>query len=269
MPEGDTVWRQARQLDAALAGHRLLSSDLRVPRYATTDLSGALVTACRARGKHLLIEVQPEASELRLIHSHLKMEGIWHLYPRAGAGSRWRRPAHTARAVFTVPETVAVGFSLGILEVLSPAETEARLAFLGPDLLGPEWNPAEAVRRLSRQPERPLGQALLDQRNLAGIGNIYRNELCFLARLHPAVPVAEARLRHLVDQAHRLLEANKGRSRRSTTGLAASNPDAGVWVYGREHRPCHRCGTRICKDDEEGRPIYFCPRCQRGPGSAR
>ncbi|MCW1249714.1 Fpg/Nei family DNA glycosylase [Acaricomes phytoseiuli] len=267
MPEGDTVWLQAQRLNSALGGEQLMGCDLRVPRFATTDLSGCQVTAARSRGKHLLIECTGGVlgDSTALIHSHLKMGGIWQFYPRQGAGSRWRRPAHTARAVLTTADTVAVGFSLGILEVLSPAEAAERLSRLGPDLLGPDWDAAEAVRRLAAQPGRPLGQALLDQRNLAGIGNIYRNELCFLAGLRSSSPVVEADLLRLVKQARRLLEANKRRTQRITTGLPGLVADERSWVYGRANRPCHRCGTLIHQTEEAGRPLYSCPRCQPKP----
>ncbi|WP_394940314.1 Fpg/Nei family DNA glycosylase [Psychromicrobium sp. YIM B11713] len=257
MPEGDTVWRQAKNLEQALQEKILSRSDVRVPAFATADLAGYAVESSTARGKHLLLTCRKPGAEDVVIHSHLKMEGSWQLYR---PDEPWRRPAHTARIVLHTGDTVAVGFALGILELLSPAQTEAALAFLGPDLLGPDWDAAEAQRRLRSDPGQAIGLALLDQHNLAGIGNIYRNELCFLARVHPTLPVADVPdLPRLVDQAKRLLEANKGRTQRNTTGAPGR---IRAWVYGRAHEPCLRCGTLIVKAELAGRVIYSCPRCQ-------
>ncbi|MBQ1445087.1 MAG: Fpg/Nei family DNA glycosylase [Renibacterium sp.] len=256
MPEGDTVWRQTVALDAALRGKEILRSDFRVPAFATVDLRGSTVSRAYPRGKHLLIETASVEGRITVVHSHLKMEGSWQLYR---PGEPWRRPAHTARAVLEVADAVAVGFSLGLLEVLPAAELD--LDFLGPDLLGPDWDAAEAQRRLEADPQRPIGAALLDQRNLAGIGNIYRNELCFLVGAHPERPTASVDLPRILGLAKRLLEANKARSLRSTTGSAA-RADAASWVYRREHLPCRRCGTRIRQEQLDGRTIFSCPHCQ-------
>lgn len=267
MPEGDTVWRQARDLDRVLAGQPLLSSDFRVPAFATLDLSGQSITEVQARGKHLLMHL----GQL-VIHSHLSMEGHWDIYPLAEPLDKpqFRRPAHAARAILRTNSSLVVGFSLGKLEVLSPADALKALSHLGPDLLGPDWNGQEAQRRLLADPQRPIGLALLDQHNLAGIGNIYRNELCFLGGVNPHVAVGQVpTLERILDLAKRLLEANKGRSKRSTTGGPASN-DAAVWVYGRAGKPCKRCGARIQHEKmadpaypvRAARDIYFCPRCQ-------
>lgn len=267
MPEGDTVWRQARDLRAVLAGQTLTSSDFRVPAYATLDLSGELVSAVESRGKHLLMAVGGH-----VIHSHLSMEGHWDIYPRVpnGGAQRWRRPAFTARVVLQTTLATAVGFSLGTLDVLPAALAGNAVGHLGPDLLGPDWDAGEALRRLLGAPERPIGLALLDQQNLAGIGNIYRNELCFLGGVHPAVPVAEVPdLPRMVALARRLLEANKDRPVRSTTGGPARG-DAALWVYGLAGKPCKRCGSLIRHSTlgdpafptRAARDIYWCPRCQ-------
>ena len=177
MPEGDTVFRAARTLDQALHGELLTGCDIRVPAFATVDLAGERVHEVASRGKHLLMRVG-EAS----IHSHLKMEGAWHLYR---PGGRWRRPAFQARAVLETADWVAVGFELGLLEVLPLAREADRLGYLGPDLLGADWDAGEAVRRIRSTPERPIAVALADQGNLAGLGNEYVNELCFLRGLLP------------------------------------------------------------------------------------
>ena len=203
MPEGDTVFRQAAVLHAALGGKVLTASDFRVPSYATVDLSGRTVQRVIARGKHLLMQF----GDLT-VHSHLKMEGTWHVYPRDAQGGRpqWRRPAHTARCVLRTQDHEAVGFSLGELDIFSPTEEQERLGHLGPDLLGPDWDPAEATRRLLSAPQRSIGVALLDQRNLAGVGNVFRSEICFLAGILPTRPVAEvANLARVIELSEKLL----------------------------------------------------------------
>ncbi|WP_067818543.1 DNA-formamidopyrimidine glycosylase family protein [Nocardia inohanensis] len=254
MPEGDTVYLAAARLRRALAGKTLSRSDFRVPRYATLDLRGQVVESVGSYGKHLFVRT-PELS----IHTHLKMEGVWRVY---SPGQRWTKPGFTARLILATDDAEAVGFSLGLVEVLRRADEHTAIDHLGPDLLGPDWDAAEAVRRLAAQPERPVGLALLDQRNLAGIGNIYRSEVCFLRRVHPATPVGEiADLPGLVEQAHRLL------------GEAVRKPPRRTLVYGRQRRPCPRCGTNLVvhllADDGDGtradRGIYFCPRCQVRP----
>ncbi|MFW0784320.1 DNA-formamidopyrimidine glycosylase family protein [Gordonia sp. CPCC 206044] len=264
MPEGDTVFATAARLRAALAEHRLTYTQFRVPSLATADLSGHEVAAVRSRGKHLLIDVAGTddggpISDAVSIHSHLKMEGVWQVQP---IGRRWHRPGHQARVVLRTETHEAVGFDLGILELLT--DPDAALDHLGPDLLADDWDPAEAVRRIATRPDDPIGAALLDQRLLAGIGNVYRSEICFLRGMLPTRPVADADLPAVVDLSRRMLWANRHRTARTTTGQTA--PNARLWVYGRRGKPCRRCQTPI----ERGtlgsiggdRTTYFCPRCQ-------
>jgi endonuclease VIII len=258
MPEGDTVWRSARRLHQALAGEVLTRSDFRVPAYATLDLRGRRVTGIVSRGKHLLTRVEPDVT----IHTHLKMEGSWHLYR---PGSRWRGPDHQVRLVLATAAWVAVGFRLGVVEVLPTAEEANAVGHLGPDLLGPDWDLPEAVRRLRRDPERPLGAALLDQRNLAGVGNMYQAEVCFLAGLSPWRPIREVGdLANLVGIARRVLSANLGRAVQTTTGDTRRGRQ--LWVYGRAGEPCRRCGAAIRAapggDHGGSRLTYWCPSCQ-------
>lgn len=279
MPEGDSVWRTAAQLHEALAGQQLISSDFRVPGFATLKLDGWTVNEVVPRGKHLLMRLQGPAQEQLTIHSHLKMEGSWQVYP---PGGRWRKPGFTARCVLRTAAADAVGFSLGILEVIRTADEDAVVGHLGPDLLGPDWDVAEAERRLLAAPHVPIGVALLDQINLAGLGNIYRCEACFLSGIHPASPVSEvADLPAMMADAKQLLEANLGPGRRTTVLNARGAPvgrmagPPGYWVYRREHQPCLKCGTPIRRGvlakatGAEERDIYFCPTCQPLPaGSA-
>lgn len=257
MPEGDTVYRAARQLDAALAGTLLTRCDIRVPAFATVDLTGETVEHVVSRGKHLLIRVGNFT-----IHSHLKMEGSWQLYRH---GARWRRPEWQARAILANSDRVAVGFELGTLDVVARENEKDVVGYLGPDLLGPDWDADVAARNLASDPGRPIGLALLDQRNLAGIGNVYRNELCFLRGVLPTRAAGEVSdLPRMVALAKQLLEANKDRGQRTTTGNLRGDTD---WVYGRAGRPCLRCGTTIRHaelgdDDLQLRDIYWCPHCQ-------
>ncbi len=248
MPEGDTVFLAAARLRAALAGKTLIRSDFRVPRYATLDLRGEPVESVGSYGKHLFVRT-PTLS----IHTHLKMEGEWRIY---SPGKRWTKSGFTARLVLATDDAEAVGFSLGTVEVLPLAEEYSATDHLGPDLLGPNWDPAEAVRRLSATPDRPIALALLDQTNLAGIGNIYRSEICFVERVDPRLPVSTVKnLPALVDRAHTILHS------------AAHHPPWRTYVYGRHRHPCRRCGTNLTMTligdgPTTERGIYLCPGCQ-------
>jgi endonuclease-8 len=257
VPEGDTVYQAARRLDQALSGRVLTRCDVRVPRFASVDLTGQLVESTVSRGKHLLTRIG-----VFTIHSHLKMEGEWALYR---PGARWHRPAHFARIVLETAEWSAVGFRLGVLEILPREREHEAVDHLGPDLLGPGWDADEAVRRLAAHPDSPIAVALLDQRNLAGIGNEYAAELCFLRGILPTRPVANVDLPATVSLAHRLIGANRDRDVRVTTGNTRRGQD--TWVYGRAGQPCRRCGTpilsgRLGRTELEQRTTYFCPRCQ-------
>lgn len=262
MPEGDTVWRTARRLHRALSGAPVVRGDLRVPKLATVDLTGREVLETIARGKHLLTRFEGGLT----LHSHLRMDGAWRVY---APGERWSGgPGHQIRAVLATASRAAVGYRLPVLDLLRTADEERVVGHLGPDLLGPDWDPREALRRLLADPARPVGEALLDQRNLAGIGNIFMAELCFLARVPPWLPMGEVPApERLPSLARKLLEANKERSLRVTTGDVRS--DRSLWVYGRAGRPCLRCGGDIRKrtpdPSDRQRVAYWCPRCQAGP----
>jgi endonuclease-8 len=257
MPEGDAVWLTARRLHQALAGRVLTRSDFRVPRYATTNLTGRMVIEAVSRGKHLLIRTGDGIT----VHTHLRMDGSWRVRPaRERAGN-----SHRIRLILANAEWQAVGYQLGVVEVLPTASEHKVVGYLGPDLLGADWDPAEATRRLGADPARPVGEALLDQRNLAGIGNVYKAELLFLRGISPWRPVGEvADIEALVGLAQRLLEANKERFGMITTGVARRGEEN--WVYGRAGRPCRRCGTPVKAADQgratEERITYWCPRCQ-------
>lgn len=256
MPEGDVVWLTARKLHDALSGRELTRSDFRVPRYATTDLRGRKVLETVSKGKHLLTRVEAGLT----IHTHLKMEGGWRVTP-PGPPPR----DHRVRLVLANAEWQAVGQSLGIVELLRTAEESRAVGHLGPDLLDPGWDPAEAVRRLLEYPDQTIGEALLDQTRLAGLGTIYRAETLFLRGVNPWRPVASIEdLPALVGLAHRLLDANKDAVGAVTTGVRKRGAE--LWVYGRARRPCRRCGTLIEQaalgPPPTDRIIYWCPHCQ-------
>ncbi len=256
MPEGDTVHRAARGLDSALTGQVLTGSDFRIPSLATSDVAGATVTGTASRGKHLLTRLDTGIT----LHSHLKMEGTWQVHP---LGTRWRRPGHTARVVLRTATTEAVGFQV-LLDLVRTEREQDLVGHLGPDLLGPDWDAGVALERLGATPDAAIGDALLDQRNLAGIGNVYKSELCFLGHVDPRAPVGEVPdLPRLVATAKQLLEANKDRPTRITTG--DRRPGHRLWVYGRRGS-CLRCGTPIRRAElgpqGQQRPTYWCPSCQ-------
>lgn len=306
MPEGDSLVRVAHRLRPVLAGQLLLRTDFRVPQLATADLSGATVGAVWPRAKYLVIE----AGELSVL-SHLKMEGHWDVYPRTGPDGgpvrpRWRSPGWQARCVLETAGDQVVGFQLGLLEVVPTPGIAGRLAFLGPDLLDPAWEaPAEAdrllaasVARLQSEPERPIGLALLDQRLVSGIGNIYRCETLLLAGLHPQRPVAAVPdVPGLVVLARDLMRVNTGPGPRGTTGVlpddeapygirvrpaedgggavagrgragvsrsdgrghaAAGRRQPNYWVYGRERTGCLRCGGPVAVE-QFGDPAHGTP----------
>lgn len=259
MPEGDTVFRTAARLHEALAGQQVTRFDIRVPRYATADLTGETVHEVIARGKHLLMRIGGMT-----LHSHLKMEGRWLVFR---PGERWRSPEYQARAIVGAERAVAVGFEIAMVDLVPTADEADLVGHLGPDLLGPDWDADEAARRLARDP-RPVHVALLDQRNLAGLGNEYANELLFVRGIlptRPATDVDAAAVAGLVDTASRMIRANRDRNGRTFTG--DTRPGQQTWVYRRDRKPCRRCGTLIRRaelgaSETSERIVFWCPRCQ-------
>lgn len=231
--------------------------DIRVPGSATADLRGETVRDVVPRGKHLLERIGEWT-----LHSHLKMEGSWQVYRR---GEKWRAPAFRARAIVGSAAFDTVGFDLAMVEVLPTRDEERIVGHLGPDPLAPDWDAAEAVRRLSADP-RPVHVALLDQRNVAGFGNEYANEILFLRGILPQRPAVETDAAAIIDLGARTIVANRDRSGRTFTGDARAGRS--TWVYGRENRPCRRCGTPIRAGSLGARPtsernVFWCPSCQR------
>lgn len=263
MPEGDTVWRTAARLHEALAGTVLTTVDLRWPSLSTMPLAGASTTAVVARGKHLMQRLDSGVS----IHSHLRMDGQWRLEATPRVTVR-RLADSRLRAVVATAQWTALGLRLGMLDVVATAEEHTLVGHLGPDLLGPDWDPDEAVRRLSASGVE-IGSALLDQTNLAGIGTLYAAESLYLERINPWTPVSQLDpdgLRAVVARAQRLLDTNRRNAVQTTTGERA--PGRTTWVHGRSGLPCRRCGatvrvSRIGAPPRE-RAMFSCPRCQGG-----
>jgi endonuclease-8 len=251
MPEGDTVWHTAETLRTALVGRTLTRCDVRVPRFAAADLSGQQVDEVYSRGKHLFIRAGAAS-----IHSHMKMDGSWRV------SSRPVRNDHRIRIILEANEMRAVGVDLGVLEILDRDHDGDVVAHLGPDLLGPDWDPQLAAANLMASPDRAIAEALLDQRVLAGIGNVYCNEMCFAIGRLPTSPVSAVADPHrLMSRAREMLWANRYRWNRCTTGDTRSGRQ--LWVYGRAGQCCRRCGTPINYDDAGERVTYWCPACQR------
>lgn len=251
MPEGDTVWHTAETLRTALVGRTLTRCDVRVPRFAAADLSGQRIDEVYSRGKHLFIRVGAAS-----IHSHMKMDGSWRVT------SRPVRNDHRIRIILEANDIRAVGIDLGLLEILDRDRDGDVVAHLGPDLLGPDWDPQLAAANLTARPDRTIAEALLDQRVLAGIGNVYCNEMCFITGRLPTSPVSAVADPHrLVSRAREMLWANRYRWNRCTTGDTRAGRQ--LWVYGRAGQSCRRCGTPISYDDSGERVTYWCPACQR------
>lgn len=259
MPEGDTVWLTAKRLHEALAARVVTTFDLRVPGLATCDLGGDTVREVAARGKHILVRF---AGGLTL-HSHLRMDGSWHI---AAAGRRpGAHPDHMIRALIGNDAWIAAGYRVHDLRLVRTVDEHELVGHLGPDLLGPDWDPDAAAQRLSAQTDRPVGEALLDQRNLAGIGNLYKCETLFVEHINPWTPLGRiADVRALVVCVQRLMRANRDHPEQSTTGLPGRS--RAHWVYQRTGEACRRCRTPI-RHARQGQPPYqrdtfWCPTCQ-------
>jgi endonuclease-8 len=306
MPEGDTIFRAARTLHRALAGHVVTRFETAYAPLARvhddTPITGRTVEAVEARGKHLVMRFSgdvtgsdaapsraasggPVSARLQfadagrvggawrgplVLRTHMRMHGSWHIYR---PGERWQRPPREMRVLVGTADFVAVGFNVPDAEFEAARDLGARdaIARLGPDLLAPDFDAAEAVRRLRERAGVPIAEALLDQRAMAGIGNVFKSEVLFEGAVHPQTPVEAVsgeRLAGLVDIARRQLAANVRESTtrvgRRTTGRMAIGE--GLWVYGRGGKPCRRCGSPIsfARQGVGARPTYWCPTCQHG-----
>jgi len=269
VPEGDTIWKLAASLRPALVGRTLAAVHL--PGLAGGEaLTGEAIHEVRAMGKHLLIE----AGDL-IFRSHMGMDGTWHSY---APGERWWKPEHTAGAVLDLGDRVFVCFDLPSADVFAANELAAHpvLSKLGPDLCRPDVDFGEVLRR-ARAPDqaaREVADLLLSQRVAAGIGNVYKSDLLFMRRVDPWAEVAslgDDLLDATYRDAHRLLRKNLTTTRRITAPRFLRHardrtPGAGLWVYGRNRRPCRECGglVQMARQGEHARLTYWCPECQRG-----
>jgi endonuclease-8 len=260
MPEGDTVWRTARRLHQALAAQVLTVSDLRWPSLATTHLSGAQTLEVVSRGKHILHRLDSGLT----LHSHLRMDGQWRI---VAAPSRVRPDDPAVRAVVGTEQWVAIGSHLGMLDVVATTQEDSLVGHLGPDVLGADWDLDRAVANVRRDAQIPIGAALLDQRNLAGVGTFYASEALFIQRLDPWAAVGslgEAAVVRVVERARRLLDLNRRNAVQTTTGVNRRGQNA--YVHSRSGQPCRRCGegVRVAMIGvaPQDRTMFYCPRCQ-------
>jgi endonuclease-8 len=286
MPEGDTIFRAARTLHRVLAGKtvtRFQSVFPALTRIAEDHpIVGRTVERVESRGKSILMVF----SESLVLHTHMRMNGSWHVYP---AGARWQRPARDMRVLVGTADAVAVGFNVPVAELLTPRQLaqHRQLRALGPDLLtgagapaGSEtFDRAEAIRRLRARGQDAIGDALLDQRVVAGIGNVLRSEILFVARVNPFTTIAQLgdeAIDRLIDAARDLIASNvldrsqtlhPSIGRRTTRSM---DPDAKLWVYSRGGKPCRRCGAIVQskKTGLDARLTYWCPSCQ-GNGDSK
>ncbi len=274
MPEGDTIFRAARTLHRALAGQTITRFESVFPHLTRVDhdspIRGRIVEGVESRGKHLLIRL----SGGLVLRTHMRMNGSWHIYRR---GERWFRPRHEMRIVLETDAFEAVAFNVPVAELAAPARILAAgpVRQLGPDPLSPEFEASEAVDRILARGEGEIADVLLDQTAIAGLGNIFKSEVLFVARIDPWAAVrslARADVERIVAEAVRLMRANVAAGVRGgiTTygGLrrrpTRDDPGPRNWVYGRAGRPCRRCGTPISwrKQGPHARSTYWCERCQ-------
>lgn len=265
MPEGDTIFRTAVTLRRVLEGCRIVDALSQRPDIDAASLVDRRVVSVESRGKHLLLHLDDQ----RCLHSHMGMTGSWHVY---GLQDPWKKPQRFARLVLRTENHVAVCFTPKVLELLSRDGLRRHrwLSRLGPDLLSGQFEDRAALRRLRVHNSTPLGEALLNQSVLSGIGNVYKSELLFRQRQNPFAPVgdfSDEQLLRLLADAAELLRRNSGGGMR-TTRFRTNGPK--LWVYDRAGAACLECGTTIAmrRQGDLGRSTYYCPHCQRTGGGA-
>ncbi len=262
MPEGDTIFRTAARLRPVLADRTITAASAREPSFPAETLIGRMLVDIVARGKHLLMHLD----DRRTIHSHLGMHGSWHLYQ---PGESWHKPSRLAALVLEVPGCICVCFSPKTLQLLSADQLRrhAHLTRLGPDLLGECVEEAEVLRRFRLHDATPVGEAVMNQSIVAGIGNVYKSEVLFLTKTNPLIPVGELsdeQILKIAQTARQWLAKNLvGYPRRTRSALDGQR----LWVYGRSGKPCFQCGQRIQlrRQGDLGRTTYWCPQCQAAP----
>jgi endonuclease-8 len=273
VPEGDTIHRAALTLHRALGGQRVVRFESVFPAltrvHDDSPLTGQTVDAVAARGKHLLMRF----SGGQTLRTHMRMNGSWHIYR---PGERWQRPRRDMRIVVATNEFEAVGFNIPVAEFIESARVEQHeeLRRLGPDLLGEQFDRADAIRRLTARADTAVGDVLVNQRVVAGIGNVYKSEVLFACGVNPLATVRDLSAEQvacLIDTALKFLRTNvSGRLAPMTTyggfrrTTRRDDPSERLWVYGRARLPCRRCGTaiRVRKQGSDARLTYWCPQCQ-------
>jgi endonuclease VIII len=277
MPEGDTIHRAAATLQRAIGGQVVTRFESMLPKLtrvdADTPLRGRTVERVEARGKHLLMWFSGEL----VLRTHMRMHGSWHIYR---PGERWQRPHRDMRIVIETAAMHAVAFTVPVAEFITARDLANHdvVGDLGPDPLSDDFSAEDAVERMQAHGGTEIADVLLDQRVIAGIGNVYKSEVLFGARVSPFAPVSlltGEQLAEIVAVATRFMRANVGVA--ATGGIVTyagmrrttrrADPAARLWVYGRGGQPCRRCGTPISRQKQGpyARSTYWCPRCQPVP----
>jgi endonuclease VIII len=273
MPEGDTIFRAARALHRALAGQTVIAFDSQLPAlsriHEDAPLTGRTIERVTAAGKHLLMHFSGDL----VLRTHMRMNGSWHIYR---PGERWQRARRDMRILISTETFEAVGFNIPVAEFTSSRALSRHneLRRLGPDLLSDEFRTSEAVQRIRERGTTPIADALLNQRVVAGLGNVYKSEVLFMCRVNPFTlvrDVGDDKLAAIVDTAQQVLRANVSEALAPMTTYSGfrkttrrASPRERLWVYGRARLPCRRCGTpvRIRKQGLDARLTYWCPECQ-------
>src|SRR4051812_6944549 len=274
MPEGDTIFRAARTLHRALAGHEVVRFESVLPALTRVDedapITGRTIERVAAAGKHLLMHFSGDL----VLRTHMRMNGSWHIYR---PGERWQRARRDMRIRISTDAFEAVGFNIPVAEFTSSRELSRHneLRRLGPDLLSDDFRASDAVQRIRERGTVPIADALLNQRVVAGLGNVYKSEVLFMCRVNPFAlvrDIGDEQLAAIVDTAQRVLRANVSEALAPMTTYSGfrqttrrASPQERLWVYGRARLPCRRCGTPVSvrKQGLDARLTYWCPECQR------
>ena len=266
MPEGDSIFRTARALERVLTGHQVTRFESVFPRLTRIDddtpIRGRTIDRVEARGKHLLIWFSGDL----VLRTHMRMNGSWHIYR---PGERWFRPHHEMRIVIETAPIHAVAFNVPVAEFHDAASLARQddLVHIGPDFLADEFDFDEAMRRIRERPDEEIADVLLNQRVVSGIGNEYKNEVLFVARVHPFRRVRDLEdesLLSILRTARKLMIANVTKRSSGRVTTFSLDPSQQQYVYGRGGKPCRRCGTRIqyAKQGKDARGTYWCEKCQ-------
>jgi endonuclease-8 len=275
MPEGDTIFRTARALGRALIGKAVTRFETAYAQLASANdeepFTGQTITHIEARGKWLLIFF----SRGNILATHMLMSGSWHIYR---PGEAWQQKSGNARIILETADYVAVGFRIPLARMHTEHSLtrDRKIPRSDQDVLSESFNAITAANRLMARSNDELGEAMLRQDILAGVGNVFKSEICFLLGLSPfriVATLSQAQVEEIVAMAQKLLAANvledsgdlvitfSGKHRRTTSN---ADPGESLWVYGRKNEPCRRCGTPIQRalQGPNARSTYWCSTCQ-------